>query len=64
MEQTETTEQNLRVNFKQTSKGFFYCEWTVRADTIENLKKRNEELKKYILMELDILNGDNHENSD
>lgn len=57
MEQAETTEQNLRISMKQTSKGFWYCEMTARGNTIDEIKQRFEELKKYALMQLDCLNG-------
>lgn len=58
MERTDTTEQNFRLNFKQTSKGFWYCELTVRADTMDLLKSRFEELKRYALLQLDVMNGE------
>jgi len=57
MEQTNTSEQKFRVSFKQLAKGNFQAEWTVRADTIEELKTLTKQCKDYVLLELDILNG-------
>lgn len=57
MEQTTASESKFRVNFKQSAKGSYQAEWTVRADTIEELKTLHEQCKNYVLLELDILNG-------
>lgn len=47
-EETITTENQYRFNIKQTSKGSLYCEATIRAETLEELKKKLEEVKKLI----------------
>lgn len=58
MEKTETTEKTYRINFKQTAKGMFYCEWTTRADDITELKTNNEKVRDLALAELKKLNGE------
>ena len=57
MEQSGTSEKNFRLNFSQSAKGNFSAEWTCRADTIEELTSRTEEVKQYALEQLKILNG-------
>lgn len=57
MEKSDSTEEkNMRLNFKQTAKGIYYAEWTIRANTIEELKARNEQVRDYALEELKKLN--------
>lgn len=56
-QETVTTERNYRVNFKQTSKGFWYAEFSTRGDSIEEVRDRTQELKKEVLLQLDALNG-------
>jgi len=57
MEQTESTqEQNMRLNIKQTSKGSYYCEFTARGNTIDEVKARIEELRGLDQEQLKILN--------
>ena len=51
------TEASYRVNMKQTSKGEFYADMTCRADNIEDLKKKFEEMKVFVLEELKKLNS-------
>lgn len=58
MEQTnQIPEKNFRINFSQTAKGVWNGEYTCRADTIEELTKRVEEVKKLALDQLKILNS-------
>ena len=42
--------------FKQTSKGLWYAEYTVRADNIDDLKKSMEQVRREINIELEMLN--------
>lgn len=57
MEQTETSqEKDYRLNIKQTAKGSFYAEWTIRGNSIEEIKSNNEALKTYVLEQLKTLN--------
>ncbi len=57
MEENETTEEkSMRFAIKSTAKGFYYAEWTVRADTIEEIKAKSELLRDYALVELKKLN--------
>ena len=53
----ETTERNYRVNFKQTSKGYWYGEFSTRGDSIGEVRDRIQELKNEVLLQLDALNG-------
>lgn len=39
--------KNIRLNIKQSAKGQEYYECTVRADTIEEVKKLMDETRKY-----------------
>ena len=57
MEQNGTSEKNFRLNFSQNTKGEFFADWTTRADTIEELAQRTEEVKQLALAQLEILNG-------
>jgi len=57
METSGTTEKTFRLNFKQNTKKEFFAEWTVRADTIEELKDNNKMVKDVALIELKTLNG-------
>ena len=57
MEQTNTSDKTFRLNFSQSAKGNYSAEWTVRADTIEELTQKNEEVKIYATEQLKILNG-------
>ena len=50
-------EATYRVNMKQTSKGDWYAEMTCRADSIEDLKTKFEEMKVFVLAEVKKLNG-------
>ncbi len=57
MEQTEQiSEPSYRVSMKQTSKGEWYGEFTVRADKIEELKSKFAEAKEFVVSELKKLN--------
>ena len=47
MEETKTNEPKYRISFKETAKGLVYYDFSVRADTIEQLKKDTEEVMKY-----------------
>jgi hypothetical protein len=42
------SEPIFRFNTKESAKGFRYYEWTVRGDSIEELQKRNDEVRDYI----------------
>jgi len=58
MEKNETSQEpNMRLNIKQTAKGDFYGEYTVRADSIEELEARSKEVSDYMLKQLKELNG-------
>ena len=50
------TEANYRVNVKQTSKGDWYADMTCRANTIEELKKKFQEMKEFVTLEIKKLN--------
>lgn len=50
------TEKNYRMNFKQTAKGVWSAEFTVRADGINELKERFQLVKGYVSDELKLLN--------
>ena len=52
-----TREKDLRVNFKQTSKNHWYCEFSVKADTIEELKAKSQQLRDYAVAQVNKLNG-------
>ena len=57
-EKTETiTEPCFRVNMKQLANGEYRADMTCRADSIEDLKKKFEEMKVYVLEELKKLNS-------
>jgi hypothetical protein len=58
MEITDSSqEKNMRLNIKQGAKGTFTGEFTVRADSIEELKARTDEMRDHMLSELKKLNG-------
>lgn len=61
MEQQQTEqvgrEYAFRAGFKQTAKGLWYAEYTVRADTIDELKKSMEQVRREINLELEMLNS-------
>ena len=58
MEKNETSQEpNMRLNIKQTAKGDFYGEYTVRADCIEELEARSKEVSDYMQKQLKELNG-------
>lgn len=60
MEKTESTqEKSMRLGLKQTSKGYWYAELTVRADTMEELDAKLAQLRDYALKQIKILNGGN-----
>lgn len=46
MEQTKKDEPKFRLNMKSSAKGEFYGEWTVKADTIEELKENEIAVEK------------------
>ena len=50
-------EATYRVSMKQTSKGDWYAEFTVRAEEIAELKSKFEEAKEFITSELKKLNS-------
>ena len=52
-----TEEKNMRLSFKQTAKGFFYCEYTARGNVIEEIEARINELESLALTKLKTLNG-------
>ena len=57
MEQTNSSQEpNMRLNFKQSAKGQFQTEWTVRADCIAELEARNNQVKELALAQLKKLN--------
>lgn len=58
-EQTEQVgrEFAFRAGFKQTAKGVWYAEYTVRADNIEDLRKSMEQVRREINRELETLNS-------
>ena len=59
METNGTTQEPfMRLNFSQNTKGMYFAEWTIRGNTIEEIKARNEELRNLALEELKKLNGD------
>lgn len=49
-----TSEPVYRFQTKESAKGFRYYEWTVKADTFDELKKINQEMRKYV----DLLRGE------
>ena len=49
-------EATYRVNMKQTSKGDWYAEFTVRADKIEDLKTKFAKAKEFVTSELKKIN--------
>ena len=55
-EEDSTEEKTMRFGIKSTAKGFYYADWTVRADSIEEIKAKSEELRQYALDELKKLN--------
>ena len=55
-ENNSTEEKSMRLGIKSTAKGFYYGEYTVRANTIEELKARSDELRVHMLDELKKLN--------
>lgn len=57
MEQTETSEEQfMRLNIKQNTKGSFYGEYTVRGNTIDEIKARSDQISGYMLDKLKQLN--------
>jgi len=50
-------EASFRVNMKQTSKGDWYADMTCRADTMDELQAKFENMKVYVLSEIKKLNG-------
>ena len=57
MEENGTViEPTFRVNMKQTSKGEWYCEFTVRADKLDELKTKFSETKEFVVSEVKKLN--------
>jgi len=57
MENDGSTEKTFRLNFKQNSKREFYCEWTTRGNSIEELKENNKLIRDIALEEIKTLNG-------
>lgn len=51
-------EYTYRVGFKQTAKGVWYAEFTVRADDITALKEKVLEARTQVLNQLQTLNMD------
>jgi hypothetical protein len=45
---SDNKQETYRLNTKLNTKGKKYYEWTVRADTISQMKERNKELMEYI----------------
>lgn len=62
METTQNNENKFRLNFKQTAKGDFYGEWTVKADTIEELKSNEIAIEQLFKERLLGLKNDNINN--
>ena len=48
--------QNFRVNFKQSAKGLWYAEYTVRANTASDLQFNLDQAKVIVIEELAKLN--------
>jgi hypothetical protein len=44
----EQKEPIYRLNTKESAKGFRYYEWTVRGDTLDEIIKRDAEMRGYI----------------
>jgi len=55
-ETQQIPEQPFRANFKQTAKGIWYSEFTVRAATSEEMNTLITEAKKVVLEQLKALN--------
>lgn len=55
-ETQQLPEQPFRANFKQTAKGNWYSEFTVRAATADELDVLITEAKKVVLEQLKALN--------
>ena len=57
-EKTEVIQESTyRIGMKQLANEQFRCEFTVRSNDFEELKKKFEEVKKYIKKQLTELNG-------
>ena len=56
MEQTNIHEPYFRLNFSQLAKGNFTADWTIRGDTIEEIKQRQDEIKPFVIKQLNELN--------
>ena len=52
-------ESPYRLNIKQSVKGQFTCEFTVRAESMEQMEKRFAEIKAFALTQLETLNAGN-----
>ncbi|MAG77184.1 MAG: hypothetical protein CL811_10550 [Colwelliaceae bacterium] len=58
MEQTEQIQEPIyRVNMKQSAKGGWYADMTVRANTQAELETKFKDMKIYVLDQLKELNG-------
>jgi len=55
--ETNGTEKTFRLSFKQSTKGVFTVDWSVRAETIEELQSLNKEVKQLALEQVKELNG-------
>ena len=49
-------ESPYRLNVKQSVKGQFTCEFTVRAESMEQMEERFKAMKEFALKQVDSLN--------
>ena len=57
MEKNDSTEEKtMRVNFKQTAKGYWYAEFSAKADTIEEVEAKVKELRALALNQVKDMN--------
>lgn len=52
----QSTEKNFRVNYKQSAKGTWTAEFTVRGDGINELKERSDMVREEVFTQLKLLN--------
>ena len=62
MEETQQIQEpKFRVNFKQSAKGRWTAEFTVRADDLDQLHKDIGKCKTMVIIELEYMNGEGDE---